>query len=124
MELRDLELKAKAFGYDLDAIKKTAEQLEYSYEDLLATRVEQYEENIRVNQFWNAKATEMIGKKIVQARYMTKKEAEEMGWYKRPIVLVFDDGSLFYPRQDDEGNDGGALFGQDKDGNEMDYPVL
>jgi hypothetical protein len=62
------------------------------------------------------------GRKIVDARYMTQKEADQMGWYSRPLVLILDDGNLLYPSADDEGNDGGALFTNDKDNNG--FPVL
>ena len=52
----------------------------------------------------------LVGRKIVAARYMSSKEAEDMGWYSRPVVFELDDGTLLYPSQDDEGNNGGALF--------------
>ena len=78
--------------------------------------------------FWNGKAKSMIGKKIIQARYMTKQEAEEMGWYKRPLIFIFDDGSYMFPSKDDEGNDGGAILGQrdiyGDEGGFMDFPTL
>lgn len=53
---------------------------------------------------------QLIGRKIVGVRYLSKKEAEELGWHHRPIVLQLDDGNLIYPSADDEGNDGGTLF--------------
>jgi len=65
-----------------------------------------------------------VGRKIVGARYLSQEEADDMGWYKRPIVLQLDNGSLFYPSMDDEGNNGGTLFGQDSKGNGIDCPVL
>jgi len=49
--------------------------------------------------------------------------AEQMGWYSRPIVIHLDDGSMIFPSQDDEGNDGGALFGQGPDGKDLTFPV-
>jgi hypothetical protein len=61
--------------------------------------------------------SELIGRKIVEFRRMTKEEAEEEGWDDRgahggPIpVLVLDDGTLLYPSQDEEGNGPGILFG-------------
>ena len=33
-----------------------------------------------------------------------------MYWYKRPVCMLLDNGVWIYPSQDDEGNDGGALF--------------
>jgi hypothetical protein len=50
----------------------------------------------------------LVGKTIKQVRYLTQAEADIMGWYSR----------------DDEGNDGGALFGNDKDGKELIFPVI
>jgi hypothetical protein len=69
-------------------------------------------------------AQKIVGKTIKAVRYMTKKEADEMGWYKRPIVILFTDGSHMFPSTDDEGNDGGALFGLDENGKNMDICVI
>ena len=49
------------------------------------------------------------GRKIIEVRYMTKKEADDWGWYSRPIVMFLDDKSFLIPMRDDEGNDGGAI---------------
>jgi hypothetical protein len=60
---------------------------------------------------WNEKANEvLVGKTIKAVRYMTRQEADEWGWNKRPICILFTDGSWAMPQRDDEGNDGGALF--------------
>lgn len=53
---------------------------------------------------------QLVGRRIIAVRYLSQEEATEMGWYQRPIVLILDDGNLIFPSQDDEGNDGGALF--------------
>lgn len=66
----------------------------------------------------------LLNRKIVAVRYMTEKEQAEVGWSYRPIVLHLDNGSMIYPSMDDEGNDAGALFGQDKKGKELVFPVL
>ena len=50
------------------------------------------------------------GKTIVEVRYLTDTEMETMGWYKRPIIFILDDGTQCVPSMDDEGNNGGALF--------------
>jgi len=52
----------------------------------------------------------LVGKKIVGVEYLPKKYLEEWMWYKRPIVLKLDDGTMLIPQMDDEGNDGGALW--------------
>jgi len=59
---------------------------------------------------WTKKCRVLIGKKIVNVRYLTKKEMEYLGWYSKSLVIFFDDGTYIYPSQDDEGNDGGSLF--------------
>jgi hypothetical protein len=56
----------------------------------------------------------LVGKKIVRVEYMTKKLAEEQGWYKRPIQIRLNDGTWLTPSMDDEGNDGGSLFTNDE----------
>lgn len=61
---------------------------------------------------WNSKAAAaFVGRTIVSAKYMSEEDAAENGWYSRPLVITFNDGSTIYPMQDDEGNDGGALAG-------------
>jgi hypothetical protein len=49
------------------------------------------------------------GKKIVDARYMDYDEAQGSGFRRRPIILIFNDGTAIYPMMDDEGNDAGAI---------------
>ena len=59
---------------------------------------------------WTKKASELLlGKRIVKVEYMSKKEAEQTGWYSCPILLQLEDGSWLITQQDDEGNDGGAI---------------
>ena len=50
------------------------------------------------------------GKKIDSCRYMTREEADDFGWYKRPLAIFFKDGSYLILQSDDEGNDGGAGY--------------
>jgi hypothetical protein len=57
----------------------------------------------------------LVGKKIVKVEYMNEADAEEQGWYKRPIQIRLEDGTWLTPSQDDEGNDGGALFTSNED---------
>jgi hypothetical protein len=60
---------------------------------------------------WNGKAASvLVGRKIIEARYLTDSEMDMMGWYKRPVAMFFDDGNHCIISADDEGNDGGALF--------------
>ena len=77
---------------------------------------------------WNKEAARhLLGRTIKGVRYMTAAEAEQMGWDNRPVVLELDNGALFWPSRDDEGNDGGALFGTPgpgSDGKDITLPVL
>tara|TARA_R110000824_G_scaffold328157_3_gene514997 strand:- start:335 stop:628 length:294 start_codon:yes stop_codon:yes gene_type:complete len=65
-----------------------------------------------LNTRWEATANKiLLGRKIVKIRWMTEKEADkDYGWYKRPVILLLDDGTELVPQCDDEGNDGGALL--------------
>ena len=64
------------------------------------------------------------GRIIESVRYLDLEEAEEMCWDSRPVVIELDDGALLYPSCDDEGNNGGALFGQSPGGEPWILPVL
>ena len=59
---------------------------------------------------WSNRFRNLLGKRIVGVRYLTQEETEASGWYSSPIVIELDDGSSLIPQQDDEGNDGGALW--------------
>ena len=51
----------------------------------------------------------LVGRRVVEARYMTEEERNEFGWFTSPLVLRLDDGSFLVPQQDAEGNGGGVL---------------
>ena len=60
---------------------------------------------------WSDKTEKvLVGRKIVDARYMNDEEIEMMDWQSRPLCFVLDDGTTCILSMDDEGNDGGALF--------------
>jgi len=64
---------------------------------------------------WNEVAQKLLlGKKIVNVRYLSKEEMDDMGWYVRTVAFQTEDGLWFFPSRDDEGNDGGALFTTDE----------
>ena len=64
-----------------------------------------------LGQKWkNRLSPELLGQRIVRMHYMSKKDAEELGWYKRPLMLMLENGTWIIPQQDDEGNDGGSLW--------------
>lgn len=66
----------------------------------------------------------LVGRKVVDVRYMTEDEATNMMWNSRPLCLFLDDGSVIIPQSDDEGNDGGAMFYLGKEGVEEVIYVL
>ncbi len=59
---------------------------------------------------WEQKiAKQLVGRKIVEVRYMTPQESKESYWYYQPILLILDDGTALCPMSDDEGNESGAM---------------
>lgn len=52
----------------------------------------------------------LVGKTIQSVFYLGAGDMENLGWYKRPVVIQFTDGTFIIPQTDDEGNDGGALL--------------
>jgi hypothetical protein len=65
--------------------------------------------------YWTEVASkQLLGRKIVDVRYMSLEESEECGWDRRCVVIQLDDGNLIYPSQDDEGNGPGAWFTNDE----------
>ena len=66
--------------------------------------------NINMNN-WQKQAEKLLkGRTIIQIQWMTKENAEDIGWYKRPLLMVLDNGTIIHAQADDEGNDGGALY--------------
>jgi len=61
----------------------------------------------------------IVGRAIVKIRYMTVKEADDLGWEQVAPVLVLDDGTQLFPSRDSEGNGAGALFGRTADERDM-----
>ena len=64
----------------------------------------------------------LLNRKIVQVRYMNQSEADDMGWYSRPVAFLLDNGVWIFPSADDEGNNGGALFTTDRNNSVL--PVI
>ena len=60
---------------------------------------------------WTDEAKKVLqGKTITEVRYLNDEEMEMMGWYKRPVCFVLNDGTSCILSCDDVGNDGGVLF--------------
>jgi len=64
---------------------------------------------------WNITANNaLLGSTITHVEYMTQKEADGVYWHKRPVMFKLNNRVWCYPSMDDEGNDGGALFMNNK----------
>jgi hypothetical protein len=65
----------------------------------------------KIQEEWTKKAKEILeGRTILKVRYLEDNEMEMLGWSKRPICFFLDNGEHCIISQDDEGNNGGALF--------------
>lgn len=74
-------------------------------------------------QKWTEVASDLLlNRKIVKVRYMEQSEADDMGWYSRPVAFLLDNGIWVFPSADDEGNNGGSLFTTDSNNSVL--PVL
>ena len=77
--------------------------------------------------YWNERAKRLVGKTIVASCYMTTEERDRLGlghWYRSTVKIVFDDGTIMFPSQDDEGNDSGVLYAYNADGSEILMPHI
>ena len=52
----------------------------------------------------------LVGKKITSIHHMTERESDNLGFSKKSVVIILDDGTLLVPIADDEMNDGGAML--------------
>lgn len=51
----------------------------------------------------------LVGKKITSVRYLTPQEADQLGFYRSPILIELEGGIQLTPMSDDEGNDAGSI---------------
>lgn len=69
---------------------------------------------IQREDYWTTLAADqLVGRTIKKVSYLSTKEAQQIGWSERPLVITLDDGNQIIPSRDDEGNGGGALFTND-----------
>lgn len=61
-------------------------------------------------------------RKIVDVRWMPKKDRDELFWDESTLVLVLDDGNTWFCSADDEGNRPGQLWGTDSQSNALGFP--
>lgn len=59
---------------------------------------------------WNKDCQVLVGKTIVEVRYINDKEMNGLMWDRKSLAIFFKDGTYMIPSQDDEGNGPGALF--------------
>tara|TARA_R110001599_G_scaffold60034_4_gene166858 strand:- start:35457 stop:36095 length:639 start_codon:yes stop_codon:yes gene_type:complete len=78
----------------------------------LKKNAQEYVENLPHNKY-RSRFTHLIGRKIVNVRHLNPEECESFGWYKSPLAMWLDDGTILIPQSDDEGNDGGAMLHHD-----------
>lgn len=68
---------------------------------------------VGIRKYWNQRANQLVGRKIVSARYTTKQDLEEMGidwWNRHTVLITFDDHSQMLAVADDEANASGVLM--------------
>jgi hypothetical protein len=65
-----------------------------------------------VRKIWNDVAQKtLLNRKIVEVRYLTESESEDMGWGGEcGISFTLDNGQYCILSSDDEGNSPGSLF--------------
>ena len=60
----------------------------------------------------------LLGKTVVDVRYMTEQEQDDCYIYNKPVVITLADNKgkneiTIFPMSDDEGNEAGAIFTTD-----------
>jgi len=62
-------------------------------------------------EIWRQLSLEKLkGRTVMDVRYLTDDEMEDLGWYEKSLVIFFEDDSFIFASADDEGNNAGALF--------------
>ena len=80
-----------------------------------------------LKKLWGDKANKLLkGLVVEKVEYLSKEEmAHDFDWWSNATIkITFTNGLVIIPSRDDEGNDGGALFGQSKDGKDWTFPVI
>ena len=72
------------------------------------------EQTMRMTKYYRNEYAPLIGRKIVDVRSMFPEEMEALLWSgEAGAMFTLDDGSLFIPMMDEEGNGAGQLFVQE-----------
>jgi len=71
-------------------------------------------ETARMTKYYRAEYGALIGRKIIDVRGMYPEEMQLFLWHGEPgVVMTLDDGTLFIPMMDEEGNGPGRLMIQE-----------
>lgn len=71
-------------------------------------------ETARMTKYYRGEYGALIGRKILDMRAMYKEEMDLFMWHGEPgVVMILDDGGLFIPMMDEEGNGPGRLMIQE-----------
>ena len=73
-------------------------------------------ETARMTKYYRGEYADIIGRKIIDVRAMYPEEMELFMWHQDAgCVITLDDGGMFIPMMDDEGNGPGSLMIQTRE---------
>jgi hypothetical protein len=105
--------RGKLFTNDRKAwLKSNRDRVEKRRQERIEKHKQQMVERAKEKEsikFHSDKFKHLVGRKIVNVRFMQPSEREHFGWYNSPLILELDDKTCLIPMQDDEGNDGGSM---------------
>jgi hypothetical protein len=72
----------------------------------------QLDETMKYTKYYRGEYKALLGRKIMDVRAMFPEEMDNMWWDGRKpgAVFILDDGAMFIPMEDEEGNGPGALL--------------
>ena len=51
-----------------------------------------------LREYWGNKSSNfLVGKTVRRVRYLTESEREDLGWFRSPLVIEFEDGHWLVP---------------------------
>ena len=75
-----------------------------------------------IESYWTNKANDLLkGSKIIKCEYLSKQDCDQSFWHNSSLAILLQKNKKQFwviVSQDDEGNDGGALFVEIGDGYE------
>ncbi len=74
---------------------------------------------------WDKEARNLlVGKSIIDVRYLEDNEKEDMGWDERGLCFFLSDGTQLIISRDDEGNGPGSVFYSTEQNKNGTFPTL